>query len=278
MTSNDYLREIELCNLSIKAEMAKALLHMGYGHFGGSLSITETLACLYGNYLKHDPANPKMADRDFLVLSKGHAGPALYATLALRGFISKEELMTINANGTNLPSHADMNKTPGVDMTTGSLGQGVSCATGMAIGSESNVFAIVGDGELQGGQCWEAFQFAAHHKLSNLIVFVDYNKRQLDGDVKDIQNPFDLQKKFEAFGFNSLQVDGQDINQICGAIEQGLACKEMPTAIVLDTEKGQGFPSIVRMASNHHLRIDDSNRELVLKDLEAIEQRMEALK
>ena len=278
MTSNKYLREIEHLNLSIKAETVKALLHIGYGHFAGSLSISETLACLYGNYLKHDPANPQMADRDYLVLSKGHAGPALYSVLALRGFFDIESLKTINANETWLPSHADMLKTPGIDMTTGSLGQGISCATGMAMGTTSKVFAIVGDGELQEGQCWEAFQFAAHHQLNNLIVFIDYNKRQLDGYLEEVQKPFDLRQKFDAFGLNALEVDGQDINQISGAIEQALTSTSRPTAIILNTEKGQGFPSIVNMRSNHHLRIDDSNREAILKDLEVIEQRREALK
>ncbi|KEQ17616.1 transketolase [Endozoicomonas numazuensis] len=278
MKSNEYLREIEHLNLSIKAETVKALLHLGYGHFSGSLSISETLACLYGHYLHHDPSNPKMADRDRLVLSKGHAGPALYATLALRGFIELETLKTINANGTSLPSHADMNKTAGVDMTTGSLGQGISCAMGIAMGTESNVFAVVGDGELQEGQCWEAFQFAAHHQLNNLVVFVDYNKRQLDGYLDEIQKPFDLREKFQAFGFDAIQVNGQDINQIFGAIEQGLASRDKPTAIILDTEKGQGFPSIVNMSSNHHLRLDDTLRSAILKDLDVIEQRLESLK
>ena len=278
MSHNDFLVKIKKLNLEIKIETVKALLNIGYGHFGGSLSITETLACLYGRYLKHDPANPKTSNRDYLVLSKGHAGPALYATLALRGFISKKELTTINANGTNLPSHADMNKTPGVDMTTGSLGQGISCAAGMAMGTSNNVFAIVGDGELQEGQCWEAFQFAAHQRLSNLIVFVDNNKRQLDGDLDEVQQSFDLQNKFDAFGFNAIDVDGQDINQICGAIEQAIASTEKPTAIILDTEKGQGIPSIVAIKSNHHLRIDDITRELILQDMQIIEQKLEMLK
>lgn len=278
MSHSNFFAEIEKLNLEIKAETVKALLSIGYGHFGGSLSITETLACLYGRYLKHDPANPKMPDRDYFVLSKGHAGPALYATLALRNFISKEDLASINANGTNLPSHADMNKTPGIDMTTGSLGQGVSCATGMAMGTSSNVFVIVGDGELQEGQCWEAFQFAAHHKLSNLIVFVDNNKRQLDGDLDEIQQSYDLQNKFDAFGFNAIDVNGQNINQICGAIEQAITSTDKPTAIILDTEKGQGIPSIVAMKSNHHLRIDDTTRELILQDLQVIEQKLEGLK
>lgn len=271
------LRKVELLNLSIKKEMSKALLHMGYGHFGGSLSVTETLACLYGHYLKHDPQNPKMKDRDLFVLSKGHAGPALYATLAIRGFFDLSWLQTINANGTNLPSHADMNKTPGVDMTTGSLGQGISCATGMAVGTQSNVFTIVGDGELQEGQCWEAFQFAAHHKLGNLIVFVDNNKRQLDGDISDIQESFDLQEKFAAFGFQSLTVDGGNVGAICDVIELALINKNQPTAIILDTVKGQGMQSVVDIAANHHLRLDDNLRAALEADITLLEEKIKEL-
>ncbi|EGU30331.1 transketolase subunit [Vibrio sp. N418] len=272
------LRQIESFNLSIKKELSKALLNMGYGHFGGCLSVTETLACLYGRYLKHNPQNPQMKDRDLFVLSKGHAGPALYATLALRGFFDLSWLQTINANGTNLPSHADMNKTPGVDMTTGSLGQGISCATGMAAGSKSNVFTIVGDGELQEGQCWEAIQFAAHHKLSNLVVFVDNNKRQLDGDISDIQESFDLQKKFEAFGFQSLAVDGANVGAICDVTEQALATTDRPTAIILDTVKGQGIPTVVNISANHHLRLDDELRAAIETDIALLDKKIEELK
>ena len=272
------LRQIESFNLSIKKELSKALLNMGYGHFGGSLSITETLACLYGRYLKHDPKNPQMHDRDLFVLSKGHAGPALYATLALRGFFDLSWLQTINANGTNLPSHADMNKTPGVDMTTGSLGQGISCATGMAFGSSSNVFTIVGDGELQEGQCWEAVQFAAHHKLSNLVVFVDNNKRQLDGDISEIQESFDLQKKFESFGFQSIAVDGGNVEAICQVIEKALATNDRPTAIILDTEKGQGIQTVVDISANHHLRLDDALRASIESDIALLDAKIEELK
>ncbi|OEE76458.1 carbohydrate degradation protein [Enterovibrio norvegicus FF-162] len=278
MQSSLDLRKIESFNLSIKKEMATALLNMGYGHFGGCLSVTETLACLYGRYLKHDPANPQMKDRDLFVLSKGHAGPALYATLALRGFFDISWLKTINGNGTNLPSHADMKKTPGVDMTTGSLGQGISCATGMAAGSDSNVFTIVGDGELQEGQCWEAIQFAAHHKLSNLVVFVDNNKRQLDGDINDIQASFDLQKKFESFGFQSLPVDGGNVEAICLVIEQAIATNDRPTAIILDTEKGQGMQSVVSISANHHLRLDDNLRAAIEADIALLDAKIEELK
>lgn len=271
------LRELERFNLTIKAETVKALTHMGYGHFAGALSITETLACLYGKYLEHDVQQPEAENRDRLVLSKGHAGPALYATLALRGFFDLDELNTINRNGTRLPSHADMNLTPGIDMTTGSLGQGISCAVGMACGTQKNVFAIVGDGELQEGQCWEAFQFAAHHNLNNLIVLIDNNKKQLDGNLDDIQKSFSISGKLKAFGFNAIDVDGQDVAKISAAIEQGMASEQAPTAIVLDTVKGQGIPSIAAIEANHHLRLNDATKRAILQDLDALEQKIKEL-
>ena len=278
MKTHPDIKALKHLNLSIKVETTKALLHLGYGHFGGCLSITETLACLYGHYLKHNPQNPHWPERDYFVLSKGHAGPALYATLAQRGYFETSLLKTINSNGTQLPSHADMNLTPGVDMTTGSLGQGISCAVGMALSKpEKSTYCIVGDGELQEGQCWEAIQLAAHKKLSNLVVFVDNNKRQLDGFLADIQTPFNLADKFNAFGFQTLAVDGADITAICNAIEQAHNQKDKPTAIILDTEKGQGFPSIVSIASNHHLRLDASTRKAIEADLSSLEKQMEEL-
>lgn len=266
------LKKMERLNLSIKKELVSALLHIGYGHFGGSLSVTELLACLYGHYLKHDVQNPKDTERDLLVLSKGHAGPALYATLALRGFFELSQLQTINANGTSLPSHADMNKTVGIDMTTGSLGQGISCAVGMAKGTKSKVFAIVGDGELQEGQCWEAIQFAAHHKLSNFYLFIDNNKWQLDGALDDVQCSFDLQAKLASFGFMSLSANGGNVASIADAIEFALECDDKPVAIILDTIKGQGIPSIASIANNHHLRIDSELEKSIRADLEQIEK------
>ncbi|MEI8670725.1 1-deoxy-D-xylulose-5-phosphate synthase N-terminal domain-containing protein [Vibrio sp. SA48] len=170
-----------------------------------------------------------------------------------------------------------MNKTPGIDMTTGSLGQGFSCAVGMAIGTKRQVFTIVGDGELQEGQCWEAVQLAAHLKLNNLLVFIDYNKRQLDGFIDDIQRPFDLRQKFEAFGFHALQVNGGDIPSIANAIESHKAQSSKPTAIILDTVKGQGCPSIENIAGNHHLRLNDDLISAIKNDVTAIENKLEAL-
>ena len=215
------------------------------GHIGGSMSIADVLGVLYGGVMKLDVNQPRMEDRDRLVISKGHCGPAQYAALAVKGFISKEALLTLNQGGTNLPSHCDRNKTPGIDMTTGSLGQGISCACGIASAlrikkNPAYVYAIVGDGELQEGQVWEAIQYAANRKLSNLIVFVDYNKKQLDGRLEEICEPFDLVEKFKAFGCNCCKVKGYDVEEIADSVEACKENKEQVGVIVLDTYKGIG--------------------------------------
>jgi len=186
---------------------------LGSGHIGGSMSIADLLALLYFHRMKIDPQNPRWEDRDQLVVSKGHAGPAVYATLALKGFFPKEWLATLNKGGTSLPSHCDRNKTPGIDMTTGSLGQGFSAAIGIALGlrmdrKTSTVYTIIGDGESNEGQIWEGAMFAGFQKLSNLIAFTDYNKQQLDGFSKDILDLGDLRAKWEQFGWFAQDVDG----------------------------------------------------------------------
>ena len=239
----------------------------------------ETLAVLYGEVMKIDPANPAWCDRDYFILSKGHAGPALYAALALRGYFDEDMVYTLNNNGTKLPSHPDRNLTPGVDMTTGSLGQGISVAAGVALSQKhdhksSYTYCIVGDGELNEGQCWEAFQFAAHHELSNLIVFIDENKKQLDGPTKDIINPFDLQEKMKAFGFYSLRVKGDSLADIYAAILRGKAQNTQPVAIILDTVKGQGVPYIEQMAANHHIRPSKADEEAILKAINDLAKKM----
>ena len=232
--------EIKKLAKDIRISMLKMLLNLGFGHFGGSLSVVETLAVLYGAVMKIDPKNPNWEGRDYMVLSKGHAGPALYAALAIKGYFPKEELMTLNVNGTHLPSHPDRLLTKGVDATTGSLGQGVSLATGIAMaeklsGKDNRVFTILGDGELNEGQCWEAFQFIAHHNLNNLTVFVDYNKLQLDGTLEEIIKPFSLTEKFKAFGFDSVEVKGDDIEGIYNLLKDPRRENERPLAVILDT-------------------------------------------
>lgn len=258
------LAELEQFALEIRVNILETLNHLGFGHYGGSLSIVETLAVLYGEIMPMTPELFSKKDRDYFVLSKGHAGPALYSTLYLKGFFNQEFLHSLNANGTRLPSHPDKNLTPGVDMTTGSLGQGVSVATGIAYAqviekSDHFTYTIVGDGELNEGQCWEAFQFAAHQKLSNLFVFVDDNKKQLDGLTEEICQPGDYVQKFEAFGFEAVRVDGSSILAIYDTIlALKLSNSSKPKCIVLDTIKGQGVSLIENMTSNHHLRPDQA--------------------
>ena len=199
-------RQLKKGSAEIRLETLKMLKWRGYGHLGGAMSIVELLSVLYNDILRYKPEVPAWEDRDYVVLSKGHSGPSLYAALALHGFFDKELLYTLNEGGTSLPSHPDRLRTPGVDATTGSLGQGTSVAAGIGMAlrkegrSGQKVYLIVGDGELNEGQCWEAFQFLAHHKLHEVIVIIDYNKRQLDGKLTDIITPFDFHKKMESFG------------------------------------------------------------------------------
>lgn len=259
----------------IRLDILKMLQHRGYGHMGGSLSIVEVLSVLYTKHLKHDPKNPMLESRDYMVLSKGHAGPALYATLANFNFFDKDILLTLNDGGTILPSHPDRLKTPGVDMTTGSLGQGISVAGGIAKGFKMKnmpnyVYSIVGDGELNEGQCWEAFQFIAHNRLDNLIVFIDDNKKQLDGTTNEIINPFDIVKKMEAFGFNVQKVNGNDCEAIDQAINKAKQVKNEAICIVLDTIKGQGVPYFETLDANHSVKfgsndIDSATNEAISK-------------
>ena len=258
MERNEF-KQLEVLAAKIRLDVFEMLYHRGYGHLGGSMSIVELMAVLYGKQLHVDPNNPKMEDRDMVVLSKGHSGPALYSALAERGFFDKSMLMTLNDGHTNLPSHPDRTKTPGVDMTTGSLGQGTSQAAGLATGlkmknSNRYVYLIVGDGELDEGQCWEAFHYIANYHLDNCIVIIDENKRQLDGYTNDIMNLGNLDKKMEAFGFNVQRVKGNDVADIDEAIENAKKVKGQASCIILDTIKGQGFEYFENMASNHSIK------------------------
>ena len=240
----------------IRINVVKMLNNLGFGHYGGSLSVVETLAVLYNDVMKYDPKNPNWEDRDYLVLSKGHAGPALYSALALKGFFDVKDLLTLNVNGTNLPSHPDRLKTKGVDVTTGSLGQGISIASGIAkglkiLGKDNKVFCIIGDGESQEGQVWEAMQFIAHNDLNNMVVFLDYNKQQLDGYLEDINRPYSFEEKAKSFGFDAITVKGDDVEAIK---EATLKKADRPLFIVLDTIKGQGVEFIEKFKGNHHIR------------------------
>jgi transketolase len=273
------LQKVEAFRDEIRLKTLKELYHLGFGHYGGSLSIIEALAVLYGDVMKIDPNNPKWEDRDYFILSKGHGGPGLYATLAAKGYFPEEVLYTLNQNGTTLPSHPDKNLTPGVDMTTGSLGQGISAAVGVALShklsnKDNYTYCIVGDGELNEGQCWEAFQFAAHHKLNHLFVFIDDNKKQLDGLTKDIIDPLDFEEKFKAFGFYTLKVDGGSVEQIYQAIAKGKSQIKQPVAIILDTVKGQGVPYLEEKADNHHIRPSKEDEAAILEAIAELENKL----
>ena len=253
------LSELKLLAAKIRRDVLVMLEKVGSGHLGGSMSIVELMSVLYGRRLNYDPKNPRWEDRDRVVLSKGHAGPAWYAALAESGFFDREMLLTLNEGGTNLPSHPDRTKTPGVDMTTGSLGQGTSTATGIAAalrlkGSKSRVYLIVGDGELNEGQCWEAFEFLAHNKLSNCTVVIDWNKRQLDGTCEEVMNPFDIAEKMRAFGFAVQRVNGQDIEALDEALAAAEAVTDQATCVVMDTVKGAGVPFFETYAGNHSVK------------------------
>ena len=256
------LSELKLLAAKIRRDILVMLEKAGSGHLGGSMSIVELMSVLYGRRLSYDPKNPRWEGRDRVVLSKGHAGPAWYSALAESGFFDREMLLTLNQGGTNLPSHPDRTKTPGVDMTTGSLGQGTSTAAGIATalrmkGSDRRVYLIVGDGELNEGQCWEAFQYIAHYKLNNCVVIIDWNKRQLDGPLEEVINPFDIAEKMRAFGFAVETVDGQDIEALNAALDRAEAVTDSATCVVLDTVKGAGVPFFETYPGNHSVKFFD---------------------
>ena len=274
--SEQKYHELEELAAKIRLDTLCSIKKMGQGHLGGSFSIVELLAVLYGKQLRINPQDPQWADRDRLVLSKGHAGAALYSALANTGYFDRSWLWTINEGGTRLPSHPDRWKTPGVDATTGSLGQGTSMAAGIATGlrlagKDNFVYLIVGDGELNEGQCWEAFQYIAHFKLNHCIVIIDDNKKQLDGPTKDILDPFDIQQKMTAFGFYTEKVPGADMQAIDEAIERCKAIEDQAVCVVLDSVKGQGVPFFEELDANHSVKFttDEINQaaEAAIKEL-----------
>ena len=248
-----------------------AMASFGAGHIGGCMSVCDILAVLYHDVMDVDPGDPTKPDRDWLVLSKGHSGPALYAALARRGYFDPAELRTLNADGTRFPSHADRLKTPGVDISTGSLGQGLSLATGVALGNkmrglDSTTFVIVGDGELQEGQNWEAVQFLADRQLDNLVVIVDNNRRQLDGYTADICDPFSLPEKFAAFGLAVLEGDGHDVRAIHENLTAAVTARR-PTVVVLATEKGHGCNFAEFDGYNHYMTITAAMAESAIAEV-----------
>ncbi len=235
--------------------------YLGVGHVGGSMSVVEVLTLLYYRHMNVDPAHPRKRDRDQLVMSKGHAGPTLYSILADKGFFPMDWLHTLNKGGTNLPSHCDRTKTPGIDMTTGSLGQGLSAAVGIALGNrldsiDSTVYCILGDGESNEGQVWEAGMAAAQFALSNLIAFTDYNKMQIDGYTHDVMEIEDLTAKWASFGWSVQRVNGHSFEEIDQAIERAKTNTSGPSMIVLDTIKGKDIFFAEGKLSNHNMPVD----------------------
>lgn len=247
MQKAEKMQALRVFAQEIRVETLKTVGALGFGHVGGSMSIADAMAVLYGEVMQYDPQNPRWEDRDWCVLSKGHAGPVMYATLGLKGFYDLEQTRTLNQPHTKFPSHTDRQLTPGVDLTTGSLGQGMSTAIGAAMGNKldkrtNRVFVFIGDGESDEGQVWEGAQAAAHYKLDNLVCFVDDNGMQLDGAAADIMSHGKgLAAKFDAFGWNVVDLaDGNDVEAIYDALQVAAATKGQPTCIVLHTVKGKG--------------------------------------
>ena len=250
------------------------------GHPGGSLSATEMFTYLYFKEMNVKPEEPKWAGRDRFVLSKGHTAPGLYATLAHRGFFPVEDLLTLRRIDSYLQGHPNMNTVPGVDMSTGSLGQGVSTAAGMALGlktqgSDARVYTLLGDGEIQEGQVWEAAMFAAHYKLDNMVVIVDNNGLQIDGNIADVMSPYPIVDKFLAFGFNTIAIDGHDFDAIEKALAAARKTKGQPTAIIMSTTKGKGVSYMENNAGWHGKAPNDAEFEQAIAELNAAEAELE---
>ncbi|MCI8423286.1 MAG: transketolase [Lawsonibacter sp.] len=252
------------------------------GHPGGSLSAADLFTYLYFKELNIDPQNPAWADRDRFVLSKGHTAPGLYAALAHRGFFPVEELLTLRHIGSRLQGHPNMSTVPGVDMSTGSLGQGISAAAGMALaakhlGKSCRVYALLGDGEIQEGQVWEAMMFAHHYKLDNLCAIIDNNGLQIDGRVEDVMSPYPIADKLKAFGWAAIEIDGHDFNQMEAAFAKARQTKEVPTAIVMKTTKGLGVSYMENQADWHGKAPNDAEYELAMSELRAQLAELEAM-
>lgn len=242
------------------------------GHPGGSLSAADIYTYLYFEEMNIDPKDPKKADRDRFVLSKGHTAPGLYSTLANRGYFPVGDLKTLRHTGSYLQGHPDMKHIPGVDMSSGSLGQGISAAVGMAIGgklsgADYRVYTLLGDGEIQEGQVWEASMLAGHRKLDNLVVIVDNNNLQIDGPITEVNSPYPIDKKFEAFNFHVINIDGNDFDQIDAAFKEARATKGMPTAIIAKTLKGKGVSFMENQVGWHGAAPNDEQYAVAMEDL-----------
>ncbi len=268
------IKQLEIMSLKIRRSIIDSIHAAKAGHPGGSMSISDVMTYLYFEKMNIDPENPKKADRDRFVLSKGHAAPVLYATLAHRGYFPVEELLTLRKTDSRLEGHPDMKNIPGVDMSSGSLGQGISAACGMALsakhfGDSFRVYAILGDGECEEGQVWEAAMFAGNKKLSNLTAFVDFNGLQIDGPISEVNSPAPIDKKFEAFGWNVIVINGHDFNEIEAAVAAAEKETEKPTAVIMNTVKGRGVSFMENQCGWHGKAPNDEQYEEACKELDA---------
>lgn len=278
----DKKRQCELAIIAnkVRKNAVKAVYSAQSGHPGGSLSIADALTYLYFDVMNVDAKNPKNPDRDRFVLSKGHTAPALYSVLALKGFFPEADIETFRKTSSYLQGHPDMKGVPGVDMSTGSLGQGVSAAGGMALAAKLDkkdyrVYAILGDGEIQEGQVWEQAMFASHYKLDNLTIFVDFNGLQIDGAVTDVMNPTPIDKKFEAFGWNVICCDAHDFNELESAVNNAKSTKDKPTAIIMKSVKGKNVSFMENNVSWHGSAPNEEQYNQAISELDAIIEKLE---
>ena len=266
-------KNLKVLAAEIRLETLKVIHSRGFGHVGGSMDLADLMAVLYGEVMKYDPKNPRWEDRDWLVLSKGHAGPVAYATFGLMGFYPMEEAYTLNQPGTRLPSHCDMKLTTGIDMTAGSLGQGLSAAVGMALAArmerkDYRVYCIVGDGEQQEGQIWEAAMYAGSQELDNLVVLVDDNGMQIDDYTDAINAVRPLDKRWEAFGWATLCIDGHNFSDLEAALTHARTIKKRPTAIIMATVKGKGLSVAEGKLSSHNMPLSPEDVAAALQELQ----------
>ena len=274
-------KQLSLTANRVRQHIIEGTFNAKSGHPGGSLSAADVITYLYFKEMKVDPSNPKWEDRDRFVLSNGHAAPALYGALAVKGFFPEDEIKNLRKPTSFLQGHPDMRKVPGVDMSTGSLGQGVSCAVGMALngkitGKDYRVYSVLGDGEIQEGQVWEAAMFASHKKLDNLMIFIDNNNLQIDGTMEEVNSPYPIPEKFAAFGWNTVEIDGHDFDQIEDAIAQAKSVKDKPTAVIMHTVKGKGVSFMENQVGWHGVAPNAEQYENAMNELKTAYSALEA--
>ena len=265
-------KQLSLLACKVRQHIIEGTFHAKSGHPGGSLSAADVITYLYFREMKVDPKNPQWEDRDRFVLSKGHAAPALYGALAVKGFFPEDEIQNLRKPSSYLQGHPDMKGIPGVDMSTGSLGQGVSCAVGMALAGkiakkDYRVYAVLGDGEIQEGQVWEAAMFASHKKLDNLTIFIDNNNLQIDGTMDEVNSPYPIPEKFQAFGWHTVEIDGHDFDQIEAAVAEAKSVTDKPTAVIMHTVKGKGVSFMEHQVGWHGVAPNAEQYEAAMNEL-----------